>query len=579
MSEREDSQTDPLDPASKAASDLTPPAGNRPAQNARQVSQASHIQEEWRSNEAATDFLGLDQTLRSGALGAPSSWSAGPIPGDLPSSAALEAPTASDAAPLDPSNSWLMSLDESESNAAVQSASSLDPEGEEPAGPAAPEELEMPQRVEAARSQGRARRWLVRSLAALCVASLGAALYKFALAPRTGSANAPWTWPWANSTSSVSPGKGLQSGARTAATTPHSRPSQGRTPAAPTSAPGSAPGDTRVTPIDSSQPEGSKLVDASTPGSGIAGGSASAQASAAPIDSAPEASSVPGVSETVPAGVSSTSALTDGAQPSADSAGTPRLARERAEAWLRLHGESTSTLEGGSSARGPGLTSRLPHVAWNPAASGALPGETPDTASASEGANRMDAPATRLRDWRTDWAPALTAPAAVELAPAGPLRSASAEDLAGVWEGATIPMDKLSSTARILTPAVGRVRVTLRNSEVFEGRLYAIGQERVWIDTDLGRMALMSDQVRTVEQLSSPDGTAVLGRDGSQVLAGLPRVRVRMPGGMFYGRIVARDETTLTLITDEGGRVRLESTDFEPVPPGNVVIVRSATKP
>jgi hypothetical protein len=43
-------------------------------------------------------------------------------------------------------------------------------------------------------------------------------------------------------------------------------------------------------------------------------------------------------------------------------------------------------------------------------------------------------------------------------------------------------------------------------------------------------------------------------------------VRVRTPGGVFFGQIVAREGSSLTLLTDEGSRITLESDDIEAAP-------------
>lgn len=160
----------------------------------------------------------------------------------------------------------------------------------------------------------------------------------------------------------------------------------------------------------------------------------------------------------------------------------------------------------------------------------------------------------------------------------GTLRIASAGDLAGIWDGSTIPLDAVDKDAKLLTPQIGRVRATIHGGEIFEGRLYAVGQKQFYLDTDLGRMALHSAQIAKIEQLSSPDGTAALGTQGSQYLNGLPRVRVRTPGGMLYGKVIGRDDTSLTLITDGGARIRVDATDFEPAPDTNAIIVRSTRR-
>jgi hypothetical protein len=157
----------------------------------------------------------------------------------------------------------------------------------------------------------------------------------------------------------------------------------------------------------------------------------------------------------------------------------------------------------------------------------------------------------------------------------GGLRHATADDLAGVWEGSVIPMDSIPGPSRLLTPGVGRVRIVIQR----EGRLYAVGQGRIWIDTDVGRLALLSEQVQRIEHLTSKSGTPGLGAPGSQDLAGLPRVRVHTPGGTFYGKVIARDDGTVTLITDEGARVMLESYNIESAPVGvRSVVVKPVGK-
>lgn len=140
----------------------------------------------------------------------------------------------------------------------------------------------------------------------------------------------------------------------------------------------------------------------------------------------------------------------------------------------------------------------------------------------------------------------------------GRLREASAEEMSGVWMGASIPLDAIESGSRLLTPAVGRVRVLLGGGEVFEGELYAVGKKKVWLETKLGKMALLSWQVDRIEHILTRDGTTALGEDGSQDLAGLERVRVRTPGGVFYGQVIDREGNTVTLITDQGARITLE---------------------
>ncbi len=158
------------------------------------------------------------------------------------------------------------------------------------------------------------------------------------------------------------------------------------------------------------------------------------------------------------------------------------------------------------------------------------------------------------------------------------LRLANDEDLAGIWEGKTVPLDAVEKSVRLLTPQVGRVRILIHGGEIFEGRLYAVGQSQLWLDTELGRMSLEARRMATIEHLTSPDGTPALGAKGSQELEGLPRVRVRTLGGVLYGRLIGRDERNVTLVTDGGARITIESSEVEPAPVGRSLIVKGTQR-
>ncbi len=144
------------------------------------------------------------------------------------------------------------------------------------------------------------------------------------------------------------------------------------------------------------------------------------------------------------------------------------------------------------------------------------------------------------------------------------IREASASELSGIWSGGAIPIDAIEGQSRLLTPSIGRVRVHLGSGEIFEGQLYAVGQKKVWLETELGKMALLSWQVHRIEHILTTEGVAALGDDGSQDLAGLEQVRVRTPGGVFYGKVIDRDEDTVTLVTDEGARITLRDAVVDP---------------
>ncbi len=139
-------------------------------------------------------------------------------------------------------------------------------------------------------------------------------------------------------------------------------------------------------------------------------------------------------------------------------------------------------------------------------------------------------------------------------------------NVAGVWEGATVPLDALAAPSRWLTPSVGRVRAELADGTAFEGRLHSIGEGKVWIENELGRMALLGTQIRTLRQLPP-----LVDSTPAPELPALPLVRVRTPGGLFQGRLLRREEGRVTLLTAEGGQVTLDDAEVEPVPPGPLV--------
>jgi hypothetical protein len=572
MSDREQSQvTQGVESA--ANTELPPPVGNRPAQDARQVDAPNPVDGDWRGGEDATDFLGLDLEVGAGAAN---------VATTTPSSTDSETVSADAApAPTDPSSSsWLLSLGDasrakagqqavaeeaSETTAITESTESTETSETETGEPSAEEWTETeggdptpdgaestdarPADSEAPR-RGR-RRPVVLALAALVVAAAAVGAYQ-----------------WEESQNS-NPDEPLLVNGTHPATTKH--------------APSKTPAD------DSTESPIAKHTDDSSAaahgGTGTHTGSTNDDLAHATADTGTEtskhgdastlgdASTVAGSTETSTSSshdaAVATASATD-AQPGAEIFDATRLretrlAGERIESWLHGRDGSTTADAGTSPPVSP------------PFASDALPGarspiEERDEHSPNFGMSRSpltspgaprggveDRSQPILKSRFNDKSGSVTR---------GGLRHASADDLAGVWEGSVIPMDAISSPSRLLTPGVGRVRAVIQHGEIFEGNLYAVGQGLIWIDTDVGRLALLSDQVQRIEHLTSRVRASVLGAPGSQELAGLPRVRVHTPGGTFYGKVIARDDGTVTLITDEGARVMLESRDVESAPVG-----------
>lgn len=141
-----------------------------------------------------------------------------------------------------------------------------------------------------------------------------------------------------------------------------------------------------------------------------------------------------------------------------------------------------------------------------------------------------------------------------------------------VWREDVVPLEAIAHPARIMTPRVGPVRVHMDGGEVFEGRLYAVGQKRVWLDADMGRLGLDGDHVTRFERLHVEQARSA-SFDSTSVGTG-KRVRVLVPGGVLYGRVLSVDDTRITLITDEGARVTLDSPEIEPLGPSRAILVQ-----
>lgn len=132
-----------------------------------------------------------------------------------------------------------------------------------------------------------------------------------------------------------------------------------------------------------------------------------------------------------------------------------------------------------------------------------------------------------------------------------------------IWQADTVPFDKIGHGARVLTPSVGNVRVAMASNDYFEGKLYAVGQHKVWLDTSTGRIELKGSEVKAIERiLSAP---AELG-DGDAPLPG-EWVRVKTRGGTIYGKLIGVDGTRVTIETPERARITLDDAVIEPARP------------
>lgn len=149
---------------------------------------------------------------------------------------------------------------------------------------------------------------------------------------------------------------------------------------------------------------------------------------------------------------------------------------------------------------------------------------------------------------------------------------ASEDRLELIWRGSEVPLEAVKAPAKTIMPRVGSVRVFTTTGDVFDGRLYAVGQNRVWLDTEPGRVGLDGDKVERIEVLPPmPEGTRTPSDPG--LIAGGKRVRVRVPGGMLYGHVLKLEGEDVTLALTDGGRVRVKSSDLEDLGPGRAVVI------
>jgi hypothetical protein len=148
---------------------------------------------------------------------------------------------------------------------------------------------------------------------------------------------------------------------------------------------------------------------------------------------------------------------------------------------------------------------------------------------------------------------------------------ATEDQLELIWRGSEVPLEAVHAPAKTLMPRVGNVRVFTTSGDVFEGRLYAVGQERVWIDARPGRIGIDGERVERIEVLP-PQSSGQASTAEPQV--GGKRVRVRVAGGMLYGRVLKTEGEDVTLALDDGGRVRVKAGDVQELGPGRAIVVR-----
>ncbi len=147
------------------------------------------------------------------------------------------------------------------------------------------------------------------------------------------------------------------------------------------------------------------------------------------------------------------------------------------------------------------------------------------------------------------------------------VRAIQDRDMQSLWSGQDLPFDRIAATQKVLTPNVGNVRATLKSKAVFEGRLYAVGENSIWLEGPFGRMGIPSDRLDTVEAIAADPEPKPSEPEPDPAAAGVgsEHVQVRTGAGVVVGRLVANNGTKSLVVTDSGLRLTVNSEDVEPV--------------
>lgn len=134
----------------------------------------------------------------------------------------------------------------------------------------------------------------------------------------------------------------------------------------------------------------------------------------------------------------------------------------------------------------------------------------------------------------------------------------------GVWPNRSVPSNKVDEPTMTLTPRVGNVRVVFQGGEAIAGRLHSVGQNKIVLDTNLGRMTLDAKRADRIDRLGNTARAAANLKAAASDTRGLEHVRVKTKGGTFYGHLVAQKGEQVTLILKGGNRITVQSTEVAP---------------
>lgn len=129
-----------------------------------------------------------------------------------------------------------------------------------------------------------------------------------------------------------------------------------------------------------------------------------------------------------------------------------------------------------------------------------------------------------------------------------------------IWPHRTIPKAKMDKDKFVLTPHVGQVRVVFDGGETIDGRLHGVGQNRIVLDSHLGRLTLDGRRADRIDRLGRRSSRPTSNRVSTK---GLDLVRVKADGGVFQGHLLSREGGKVTLLLEQGMRITLESDDVQ----------------
>jgi len=212
-------------------------------------------------------------------------------------------------------------------------------------------------------------------------------------------------------------------------------------------------------------------------------------------------------------------------------------------------------------------TTETPRVEPSSGAREGLPAGRPQAEPVAEAQPTLDEPVVVAST-----APARTPAGSFPNLGGAEFKWASSEETEMIWRGSELPLEAVRAPVRTMTPRVGEVRVFTTAGENFDGRLYAVGQNRVWLDSGAGRIGLDGALVERIEVLPpAPAGQTKSG--DSAPIAGGRHVRARVPGGVLYGRILRSSGEDVTIVLDDGGKVQVKAGDLEDLGSGRAVVV------